>query len=341
MNRIMKLAALGVGGYYAYRALKPKYDYRDRHVVITGGTRGLGLAMARRLASLGARLSVCSRNAGDVESAAAELRAAGATVHAAACDLTHAVNIRRFLEESRRLGPVDVLINNAGIIEVGSLQDLTIDDFERSLDTHFWAVYNACQEVLPQMRARNEGRIVNISSFGGKVAVPHLLPYSVGKFALVGFSEGLRSEVASEGVKVTTICPGLMMTGSHLNARFKGRHEEEYAWFALGNATPGLSMSADTAARRILAACAAGDSELVLGLPAKLAVIAQAICPNLMSGVATLVNDLVLPKPGGIGANSVAGRGSRRLVNPALTAVPDRAAVRNNETGGQPLSAIL
>jgi short-subunit dehydrogenase len=181
------------------------------------------------------------------------------------------------------------------------------------------------------MKARRAGRIVNVASIGGKVAVPHLLPYSAGKFALVGLSDGLRAEVARYGVTVTTVCPGLLRTGSHLNAEFKGQHDKEYAWFALGNGLPGFSMSAETAARKILAACARGDAEAVLGWPAQLAAAARALFPNLVADALALVNRVLLPDPGGIGSGVARGRDSRGRLPAFATALTDRAAARNNE----------
>src|SRR5204863_5194639 len=116
--------------------------------------------------------------------------------------------------------------------------------------------------VLPAMRRQGEGRIVNISSIGGKIAVPHLLPYDASKFALTGFSEGLRAELLKDGIYVTTVCPGLMRTGSPRNADFKGQHEAEYAWFSIGDSLPGMSMSAEAAAERIVTAFRQGEAEV-------------------------------------------------------------------------------
>lgn len=329
MNRTLLLSALGVGGYLAYRALKPRYDFRDKHVLVTGGSRGLGLVLARDLSARGARLSICSRDEDELARAAADL---GGGVLAERCDVTDRDQVRAFVARARgRHGPIDVLVNNAGIIQVGPLEEMREEDFEQSLRTHFWAALYTILEVLPEMKARRAGRIVNIASIGGKIAVPHLLPYSAGKFSLVGLSNGLRVELAKHGVVVTTVCPGLMRTGSHLNAEFKGRHEEEYAWFALGNATPGFSMSAEAAARKVVAACARGDAEAVLGLPAKLAVAAHALCPNLTADVLALADRLALPKPGGIGPRTAKGRDSRGLLPEVVTTLTDRAAARNNE----------
>src|SRR5262249_27423888 len=168
-------------------------------------------------------------------------------------------------------------------------------DYEEAMRTHYWAALYTSLEVIPEMKARRTGRIVNISSIGGKIAVPHLLPYTGSKFALTGLSQGLRAELAKYGIAVTTICPCLIRTGSHLNAEFKGRHEEEYAWFAAGGSFPGFSMNAECAARKILDACARGDAEVVLGLPAKLAVAAFGICPNLTSAVLSLADRWIMP----------------------------------------------
>ncbi|HEY1187856.1 MAG TPA: SDR family oxidoreductase, partial [Gemmata sp.] len=222
MNRGLLLTALGVGGYLTYRALKPRYDFRNRHVLITGGSRGLGLVLARQLAGSGARLSICSRDASELSRALGELEGAGARVAAIECDVTDRDRVRELVAVARqRNGPIDVLINNAGVIRVGPAETMRAEDYEQSLQTHFWAPLYTTLEVLPEMKARRSGRIVNVASVGGKVAVPHLLPYSAGKFALVGFSDGLRAEVARHGIVVTTACPGLMRTGSHLNAEFK------------------------------------------------------------------------------------------------------------------------
>src|SRR5918912_3423887 len=129
---------------------------------------------------------------------------------------------------------------------------MTLEDFEQAMAVHFWGPLYATLAVLPQMRARRDGRIVNISSIGGKVSVPHLVPYSASKFALAGLSDGLRAELSKENVIVTTVCPGLMRTGSPRNATFKGKHRDEYAWFSISDALPLTSMSAERAARQII-----------------------------------------------------------------------------------------
>jgi NAD(P)-dependent dehydrogenase (short-subunit alcohol dehydrogenase family) len=332
MNKALLLAA--AGGYLAYRALRPRYDFRGKHVLITGGARGLGLVMARQLRDAGARLTICSRTGEQLGRAAAEL---GPDTFAVECDVTDPARVREMVAVARqKFGPIDVLVNNAGMIRVGPVEEMRENDYEDSLRTHFWAAYHAMDAVVPEMKARRAGRIVNVSSFGGKIALPHLVPYSVGKFALVALSTGMRSELARHGVVVTTACPGLIRTGSHVNAEFKGRHEAEFAWFAVGNGMPGLSMSAEAVAREVLAACGRGDAEAVPGLPARLGVVLNALCPNLMASVMDFVNRVVMPRPGGIGTGVATGSESRGSLPRVFTALTDRAAAANNELRDSP-----
>jgi short-subunit dehydrogenase len=231
----------------------------------------------------------------------------------------------------QHFGPVDILVNNAGTISVGPVETMTIDDYRNSINTHFWGPYFTTMAVLPQMQRRQFGRIVNISSIGGKISVPHLVPYSVGKFALTGFSEGLRSELLKDKVYVTTVCPGLMRTGSPRNALFKGNNEAEYAWFSISDALPGLSMNANRAAHQVLDACARGDSEIVLTVPAKVATLVHGVFPEVTVDVLGVVNRF-LPSPGGIGTDVRTGKQSKSKASPSwLTALNERAAQENNQ----------
>jgi len=236
-------------------------------------------------------------------------------------------------------GPVDVLINNAGIIAVGPLETMTRADFEEAMNINFWGAVNAVEAVLPRMRERRDGRIVNISSIGGKVSVPHLLPYSASKFALTGYSHGLRAELARHGIVVTTICPGLMRTGSPPNAMFKGQHRKEYAWFSISDSLPLLTLSAEEAARQVLDACRHGLAEKILSLPAQLAVKFHALFPEVAADLLSLVSYL-LPGPGGVGTETRLGSESTSSVSPSvLTTLTEQAAVRNNEVAAAGVEA--
>jgi short-subunit dehydrogenase len=228
-------------------------------------------------------------------------------------------------------GQIDVLVNNAGVIQVGPLEVMTLEDYEEAMRVHFWGPLYTTLAVLPEMRRRRDGRIVNISSIGGKISVPHLVPYSASKFALVGLSEGLRAELQKDGVVVTTVCPGLMRTGSPRNATFKGQHRAEYAWFSISDALPLTAMKAERAARQIIEACKRGDAEVVLTIQAQLAVRFHGLFPGLTQDLLGMVNRL-LPGPGGIGRKRAKGKDSQSELSPSwLTVLNEQAAERNNE----------
>jgi NAD(P)-dependent dehydrogenase (short-subunit alcohol dehydrogenase family) len=310
-------------------------DLRGSAVLITGGSRGLGLILAREFGRHGARVAVCARAADELERAREDLEGRGIPTTAILCD----VSARDQVEEmvgivARELGGIDVLVNNAGIIQVGPLPTMTLEDFETAMATNFWSAVYTTLAALPLMRAGGRGRIVNISSIGGKISVPHLLPYSAAKFALAGFSEGLRAELAPEGILVTTVCPGLMRTGSPRNASFKGQHRAEYAWFSISGSLPLLSIDADRAARQIVAACRAGAPEVILSLPAQVATRVHGLLPGLTSEVLALVARL-LPKAGGIGTRSAKGWESESGASPSwLTSLGEKAARRHNQVSG-------
>ena len=326
-----------VGGFLLARLLLRKsseYDFANKTVLITGGSRGLGLVLAREFSRERARVVICARDERELARAKFDLQNRGAEVLALRCDVTNNAEVERMVAEIHdRFGSIDVLINNAGVIQVGPVEVMTRDDFDQAMRTHFWGPLNMIMAVLPEMRRRKEGRIVNISSIGGKISVPHLVPYNASKFALVGLSEGLRAELMKDHIAVTTVCPGLMRTGSPRNAEFKGRHRDEYAWFSISDALPLTSISAERAARQIIAAAKRGQAELVISVQAKVAVLFKSIFPELTADFLGTINKL-LPEPGGIGKRRAKGKDSSSALSPSLlTTLNERAALRNNEVG--------
>ena len=296
-------AAAGVGlSSLAVREIlrkREQIDLRGRVVLITGGSRGLGLQMAREFGAEGAIVAVCARDRDELDRAVQDLESRGVKAHAFVCDVTDRIQVSSLIHRvMEQIGAIDVLVNNAGVIKVGPLADMTFDDFEEAMAVIFWGTLNASLAVLPFMRERRQGSIVNITSIGGKVSVPHLLPYSCAKFAATALSEGLRTELKEYGIRVTTIVPGLMRTGSHLNAEFKGQHSKEYGWFAAGAATPLVSIDVERAARSIVQATVRGDAEKVLSVPADLAVRLHDAFPELTALVLEAVNRF-LPSPAG------------------------------------------
>jgi NAD(P)-dependent dehydrogenase (short-subunit alcohol dehydrogenase family) len=315
---------LGGGGF-------SDMNMRGRVAIITGGSRGLGLLMARHLRNDGARLALFARNREELMRAKEELDGAG--VLAITCDVSERTQVQQAVDiVVQHFGRVDMLINNAGIIQVGPIEHMTYGDYHQAMNVHFWGALHCTEAVLPHMRRGRSGRIVNIASIGGLIPVPHLAPYSASKFALVGYSDALRAEVAKDGIRVTTVCPGLMRTGSAVNAIIKGNHEAEFAWFATLSSLPLLSINASRAARKIIEAARRGVPRLTITPQARLAAILDRLMPNTFARAMVLANRM-LPAPDRLwGDEPWPGHVSRPSKLPRLvTVLGDRAARRNNE----------
>jgi short-subunit dehydrogenase len=331
---VIKIAAAAAGVALLKSAIGHfnAYNFKNKTVLITGGSRGLGLVLAREFARERASIVLCARDEEELERARIDLEKLNAEVMVVPCDVTNWQEVvDMIMSVNSRFGPIDVLVNNAGVIQVGPVEVMTYEDFDLAMKAHFWAPLNTIMAVLPSMRQRKSGRIVNISSIGGKVSIPHLVPYSASKFALVGLSKGLNAELAKDGIVVTTICPGLMRTGSPRNADFKGKHRSEYAWFSISDSIPLLTVSAENAARQIVNACRLGRAELVISIPAKIAVLFESLFPEMMAQMLAIANQ-VLPEAGGVGTQSMKGKESKSSWSPSwLTTLSEEAALRNNE----------
>ena len=286
---VLAASALTVGAALLTRGLRAsrQMDFSGCSTVITGGSRGLGLVVARELGRQGARITIAARDEAELQRAREDLAERGIEATIVVCDVGHRDEANKLIDDVvERTGRIDVLINNAGIIQVGPLEHMERADFEQAMAVHFWGPLQTMTAAIPVMRRQRFGRIVNVSSIGGKIGVPHLTPYCASKFALTGLSESIRAEIAKDGIHVTTVCPGMMRTGSPFNAWFKGRHREEFAWFAIADSLPVGSIDAARAASQIVDACRHGDAELVISWPAKLAVIANVSALALYLGCA-------------------------------------------------------
>ena len=295
---VVLLIALWVIG----RAIRRRrYSLWNKVALITGGSRGLGLVLARQICASGGKAALLARDNEELARAKTDLTGRGGKVFTIQCDLIDSGQIRSAVRQTiDHFGRIDILINNAGIIEVGPLEHMTREDFERSMAVHFWAPYELISQVVPEMRTWGSGRIVNISSIGGRIAVPHMAPYIVSKFALTGFSDALRAELARENIYITTVTPGLMRTGSEGYARFKGDHSAEFQAFTGASKLPFVSISAQRAAKKILAACARGQPALAIPLAARALIVANAVFPNLVGRIMKIMNkSLPLPVVGG------------------------------------------
>jgi NAD(P)-dependent dehydrogenase (short-subunit alcohol dehydrogenase family) len=306
--------------------------------LVAGGSRGLGLLIAHELAERGYRLLLCARDPDELERARNELAIGGYPVSVQPCDVSDADAVETLVERAEaEQGPIEVAICVAGIIQVGPLAALTRQHFRDAVDIMLWGPVNVALSVSERMRHRRRGKIGIITSIGGLVSVPHLLPYSTAKFGAVGFSRGLRTELAQSGVSVTTIAPGLMRTGSHVRAKFVGDQAKEYAWFSAGASLPLISMDAARAARRIVAGVLAGRTMVVLTPLAKIGMRVDGLAPTLTTGLLTVMARLLPKAPGGPAGTIEGWQAARRLSPTAsrlvgrITELGSRAARRNNE----------
>jgi len=298
-NKLL-LTAGGLGAGLAVRELfarKGEQNLRGQVVLITGGSKGLGIALARQFAAEGCKLAICARHREELHAAKRELENRGAQVLAVTCDVSDEAQVKQMIAEVQaHYGRVDILVNNAGQIQVGPITAMTVQDFDSAMKVMFWGVVFPTLALIPEMVGRRSGKIVNITSFGGKVSVPHMVPYTCAKFAATGFSEGLRAELGKEGVQVTTIAPGMLRTGSFVNALFKGNQEAEGRWFSTGASLPLLAMSADTAAKKIVTAVKRGEAERVLTGGAKALSGFHGLFPGAAADLLGLVAAAFLPK---------------------------------------------
>ena len=333
--------ALGLGSVLISGALARRQrtiELAGRGVLITGGSRGLGLELARQCVDAGANVAICARNRSNLQEARRILRQRAKRgghkikIIALPCDVTQRREVEKTIRRAHQsLGTLDMLINNAGIIQVGPESVMSLQEHEEAINTHYWGPLYTIEAVLPLMRAQGFGRIVNVASVGGKVSIPHLLPYSASKHALVGLSEGYRAELLKENIYVTTVCPGLIRTGSPKNAIFKGRHRQEQTWFTVSDSLPGASLNARETAEAIIEAGRQGRGTVVLSTPAKLLAALNGLAPAFVSEVSGLVNRW-LPSAGGIGTNRATGEESQSRWSPSfLTKLTERAARRNNQ----------
>lgn len=333
-NRGWMLWALIVSLAAGYQLLQhKKASLQGQVVLVTGGSRGLGLAIAQAFAHQGARLAICARDEQELERARQQLAENGAAVLALSGDVTQREQAQQLVQQvTAHYGRIDVLVNNAGVITVGPFQAQTLNDFEESMNVMFWGPVSMILAVLPQMRERREGCIVNISSIGGKVSVPHLLPYSAAKFAFTGLSEGLYTELASEGINVVTVVPGLMRTGSSANALFKGKQHLEYSWFATADSLPLLTISADKAAQKIVLATQRRSAIVILTFPAHVLALAHGLFPQLTMKVLRLTNQFLPKARDSSGLDRRPGRENETAVTRSfLTSLGQRAARTYNQ----------
>ncbi len=281
-----------------------RFPVRGKVTLISGSSRGLGLALAEQFGRAGARIVLTARDAAELGRARALLLERGAVrdenLLVIPCDVRENEQVVALVREvARQWGEIQVLVNNAGVISVGAAEDQPLSVFEDAIRSNYMSMVHTTLAVLPLMLARRDGAIVNIASIGGKVAIPHLLPYSGSKFAAVGFSQGLHAELRSKGIRVTTVTPGLLRTGSPRHAFVVGDREEEFRWFNLGGSIPGIARGAYEAAGRILRATETGEVEFSITPQAAVMARLAQLSPGLTASILGLVNRVLPAAPPG------------------------------------------
>lgn len=323
-----------LGAAAAIAALWARHRRRRRFAgqlaLVTGGSRGLGLQLAAELGRRGATLVLCARDEAELERATRLLAREGIDAYAVPCDVTDREAVAAMIaavEDAH--GPIDVLVNAAGILHVGPATAMTVEDLHAAMDTNFWGAVHTIDAVLPGMLAGHRGQIANIASIGGISPVPWMLPYSASKAALTGYSLGLHHDLAREGIAVTTIAPWVMRTGGPINVTYKGSARRgAYLAFALADLTPGLAISATRAAVCAVDGIASRRALVRVGLQSKLLAMAFGIMPGVVSSVlATVVRAL----PVSFTHGGSQGRALARELGPTARAVAERSRARNNQ----------
>ncbi|KYH44437.1 SDR family oxidoreductase [Branchiibius sp. NY16-3462-2] len=309
--------------------------------LVIGSSRGLGLLIARELLAREYEVVITARDAIELDAAARQLtEETGRTaVRPRVCDVRDRDALSSMIDEvAATYGGIDVLIYVAGVIQAGPLESVGLEQFDQAMETMGTGPVVAVLAVLPHMRQRGRGRIGVVTSVGGMISPPHLLPYATAKFAAVGFTDGLAAELSGSGITATTVIPGLMRTGSHGQAEFAGDAAAEYAWFAPAASLPILSIDADRAARRIVAGVLAGRPNVVLTPLTWLGIRVRGLAPGLTTRVMGLVVRTLPAAPGDQPTGTVKGDTARKELGPralrvvgALTTLGDRAARRTNQ----------
>ena len=333
----------GILGFAGGLAVKQFINQRNeialdgKIALVTGGSRGLGLLIAQELLAQGATVAICARDAEELERAKHHLSNFGAAsrILTLTGDITNSETAEALVHDViAKFGRLDVLVNNAGTITVGPAQEMNLSDYEQSMNINFYGALHMIYAALPHFRARQQGRIVNISSIGGRVSVPHLLPYSCSKFAVTALSEGLRAELKRDNIIVTTILPGTLRTGSHYQAYAKGNQEAEFTNFALAATLPGISYAAEAAAKQVVQALRRGEAERVISFPAQVQATLHNLFPGVMADTFACVNTYLMPSPTGVDIKNTGKTIAQRISSPILkflTSFGDNAAHRLNQ----------
>lgn len=257
-------------------------------VVITGASQGIGKAIAQKFAHEGYNVVLAARQVDRLEEVAEELRRLKHEAIAVPTDVKDPEQVQALIERVISLyGAIDVLINNAGIYLSGPVEEFSLEDWHQAIDTNVWGYVHTIHAVLPHFLERRSGTIVNLSSIGGKVPVPYLVPYTTTKFAVTGLTQALQAELSVKGIQVCGIYPNLIKTEFLERAIFRGkdiqdqrdrRHQVEQLLEAPLVETP------EDVVKAVWEAVTQNRSEVVVG-SAKLSLASHTLLPGLVQWV--------------------------------------------------------
>jgi NAD(P)-dependent dehydrogenase (short-subunit alcohol dehydrogenase family) len=275
--------AMAAASWAAIERRRRRLGLRGRVAIVTGGARGLGLTITRALVQQGCRVAICGRDPDTVRRCVEQLRGEGFTISGQGCDVSDPVQAGAFVQAVvETYGTVDILVNNAAQCYVGPAPELDSLDMQHALQNIFWGPFYATRAVLPQMRANRFGRIVNVTSIGGKLPIPHQAAYVAAKHATTGWSETLALELEQEGITVSTITPPPLRNGAPLHAHYNGQREAEFMWFASALTSPLSAIDAERVAQVVVEAIVYGQHERAVSALSWLAARAHGLAPNVL-----------------------------------------------------------
>lgn len=213
-------------------------ELKGKVALVTGGGRGIGQGIALALAGAGADVAVADLDQAIAEETAAKIEATGRRSVAISVNVAQPDSVRAMVEKvEAELGSLDIAVNNAGIISIQSIEELTAEDFDRIMAVNAKGVFLCTQAAVRVMRSRRWGRIINVASIAGKIGFPDLSHYTASKFAVIGFTNAVAKEVALDGITVNALCPGIVGTGmwrgeDGLAGRWREEGESEEASWA-------------------------------------------------------------------------------------------------------------
>ncbi|MBI4950492.1 MAG: SDR family oxidoreductase [Myxococcales bacterium] len=252
--------------------------FKGKRAVITGGSSGIGLALAKRLVRLGSAVVLVARRKDVLDAARAELLrdAPGASVEVVALDVARADDVTRAMAEVVAKGPVDVLVNNAGVVMPGRFLELPLEEFRTMMDVNFFGTVHLCKALLPHMVERKSGHVLNVSSLAGVIGIYGYTPYAASKFALCGFSQALRAEMWPHGVRVSLCLPPDTDTPQ---LAFESQHKPEETKAIAGTVK---TLSADQVAKRMVDGMARGAFEIYPDMGSRMTAFAHGAVPSVV-----------------------------------------------------------